>query len=175
MPTRIVVRDDPRLTDEAYLLVRANTDHNTVMSVRNAVLHAHEYAHVPEHFGRGAIMISTYLAPTEEAAATLIATTRWDWFGTATLGTIRDHGFEVWATSSERLDDAAGIWVPADPLQSDHADVLVGRYPQGQPPYGDLSKAEKAALRGLYQDRFDLALSLFDPRRLVTPTAGPTP
>lgn len=106
MTRRIRPRDgDPRLSNDAVLLVRANEDSNPVMGLRRALADAPLYADLPEFAPSGAIMLSTYLAPTVEVAATMIASTQWEWFGTARLGAVRDRGFEVHATTCEVWDE----------------------------------------------------------------------
>lgn len=120
-------------------------------------------------------MLSTYLAPTVEVAATMIASTQWEWFGTARLGAVRDRGFEVHATTCEVWDEAAGLWIPEDPLQGDHADVLVGIYPADQPRYDHRPpKAVREQLRARFDDRYTEAAEMFHPRQRLTPAHIPS-
>lgn len=133
------------------------------MALRNALRDVGLYRVLPGYEGTGAITISCFIVIDEREARVLTAGVGQSLYGLATVGALRERGYDAVPTDIE--EDGALI-----PFSDRHVDVVVGRYPQDLPGYDErLRPAERRAVRARLLPDYETALRAFDPRK---PIAG---
>ena len=133
------------------------------MALRNALRDVGLYNVLAGYEVTGAITISCFIVIDEREARVLTAGVGQTLYGLATVGALRERGYEVVATDVE--EDGSLI-----PFSDRHVDVIVGEYPRDLQGYNErLRPAERRAVRARLLPDYEAALRAFDPRK---PIAG---
>jgi hypothetical protein len=131
------------------------------MALRNALRDASLYQSLPGYESTGAITVSVFVVADVREALGRTAGIGQSLSGLATVGTGREHGYQVVPTQME--EDGVPL-----PFSDRHADVVVSAYPEDLPPYdARLPPSERRRIRALLLDEYNRALRVFDPRHEV--------
>jgi hypothetical protein len=159
MPIRRVIhRPDRDIGDAQQLLVRFGQDTDVAQALRLALISSGLYRALPGYEDRGAVCLSAFLVENESDARRMLSDVVWERYGLSTAGAIRSVGYDVIGTDIEEDGELL-------PFSDRHVDVVVAAYPTGIPPYDDLSRPDRRALRDNLAPEYQRALRLFDPRR----------
>ncbi|MGH9106236.1 MAG: hypothetical protein ACRDZX_10445 [Acidimicrobiales bacterium] len=155
---RVIYRPDRAVSDDAQLVVRFGRDVDEAQALRLALVASPLYKAVPGFERAGALCVSAFFVADEADAVALLEDTTWDHYGLATVGTLKEAGYDVVGTDIE--DDGELI-----PHSERHVDVVVSAYPDGVAPYDQLSRPDRRVIREQLLAHYAKALRCFDPRR----------
>lgn len=150
------LEDHPLQDDEATLVRMHIDDLNRVMNM--SLRWWPVYRDVLIHLGRpgaGALALSVFVVTNEWPLERIVAASHQKGFRTASWGTLREAGYDLWPTD---------LWLPdgRDQRSEVHYDVVLEV--ADAPPAGiDAGSAERKAARRRMAPLFERALDLFGP------------
>ena len=120
--------------------------------------------------GEGSLALSVYGARANTTLGDLLRGpgARWGQFGTSTVVSVTEAGFDLWPT--DIVSDGAPV-----PYSEDHFDIPIpGCDSETADGYPFLTRTERRAARDRFRRQFESILELFEPRQLSDLVAGGT-
>jgi hypothetical protein len=152
--------DDPRVNDDAQLLLRLGTDSDVDQTIKASLGHYVSYADVLGELGLpgvGALTLSVYLLEPGRSPGEFRAGPFQRAYRTTSVGRVREAEVPLWATD---------IAVEGTPLANcaDHFDLVVSTDDDMLPDlYAAAGRAERRRLRDVLRPGFEHVFAVFDP------------